>query len=145
MCLWIPKRCLKSHLVKGRVHMLHDTTLASKPRCCSACFSESQSQHTRGVHALQSTLTLAALAWFLGGTFSFCDRRRTEDLPVSSGVENRKSQHSELFSLGMFSSFKICRLILGKQYVLVTRSTMLQHMYRYAPQVRQGDSLFPYR
>lgn len=57
-------------------------------------------------------VTFVALAWLWGGTFSFCDRQRTDDLPVSSGGKNWKSRHCELFSLGTFSSFKTCRLIL---------------------------------
>lgn len=57
-------------------------------------------------------LTFIALAVLLGGTFSFCDRRRTDDLPVSSSGENRKSQFSVLLSPVTFSSLKTCRLIL---------------------------------
>lgn len=63
----------------------------------------------------QNTLTFIALAAFLGGTFSFCDRRRTEDLLTSSGGENRKSQVSVFLSPVTFSSLKICRLILEMQ------------------------------
>lgn len=57
-------------------------------------------------------VTFAALARLLGGTFSFWDRRRTDDLPVTSGDENRKWQFSGLLSPATFSSVKICRLIL---------------------------------
>lgn len=63
----------------------------------------------------QNTLTFIALATFLGGTFSFCDRRRTEDLLASSGGENRKLQDSVLLSPVTFSSLTICRLILEMQ------------------------------
>ena len=64
-----------------------------------------------------SVLTFTALAVLFGGTFSFCDRRRTDDLPVSSGGENRKSQFSVLLSPVTFPSLKMCRLILEKQAV----------------------------
>lgn len=57
-------------------------------------------------------VTFVALAGLLGGTFSFWERRRTEDLPVTSGGENRKSQFSGLLLPATFSSVKICRLIL---------------------------------
>lgn len=63
-------------------------------------------------------LTFVALAVLLGGTFSFWDSRRTDDLPVSSSGENRKSQFSVLLSPVTFSSLKTCRLILGKQRVV---------------------------
>ena len=58
-------------------------------------------------------VTFTVLAVLFGDTFSFCDRRRTDDLPVSSGGENRKSQFSVLLSPVTFSSLKICRLILS--------------------------------
>lgn len=70
-------------------------------------------------------LTFIALAMLLGGTFSFCDRRRTDDLPVSSGGENRKSQFSVFLPPVTFSSLKICRLILGMWTVCVSVSAVL--------------------
>lgn len=147
---WIPSwACLKAGILKIDPEVVSGTSpsesrgecicsmihaLTSKPTCYSARLSESQSQSTWGAYTVQSALTFVALAWLWGGTFSFCDRQRTDDLPVSSGGKNWKSRHCELFSLGTFSSFKTCRLILGKQYVLVTRkSMMLQRMYRNAP------------
>lgn len=57
-------------------------------------------------------VTFIARAVLLGGTFSFCDIRRTDDLPVTSGGENRKPQFSVLLSPVTFSSLKICTLIL---------------------------------
>lgn len=65
-------------------------------------------------------LTFIARAVLLGGTFSFCDIRRTDDLPVTSGGENRKPQFSVLLSPVTFSSLKICTLILGKWTVCVS-------------------------
>ena len=91
-------------------------------------------------------LTFTALAVLFGGTFSFCDRRRTDDLPVSSGGENRKLQFSVLLSPVTFSSLKICRLILEKQIVWCQEEgsdpviwTLIGDSDRAGPTVLQGD------
>lgn len=128
MCLWIPKRCLKSHLWEGEDRVLvHNCT--------------GSGMQTPREHIPESTLTLAALAGFLGGTFSFCDRPRTDVLLVWAGGENRMLQFSVFFSWVMISSFKICRLILEKQNTRVSvRATILYCLDRDDPYIpRDGD------
>lgn len=123
MCLWVPQRCLKSYLLGRGEHLFNDSGLNCHP-CWQAapCYlSKSPGTQTQGdltdtqTFPRHNTLAFIALAVLLGGTFSFCDRRRTVDLPVSSGGKNRKSQFSVLLSPVTFLSLKICRLILERQ------------------------------